>query len=54
MIIHFKIVLLQSTAISKDEGKTWDYIKDINTEPDGWYCYIDNVFKLIKIKEEKV
>ena len=29
-----------STAISKDEGKTWDYIKNINTDPDGWYCYI--------------
>ncbi|SHI64805.1 BNR repeat-like domain-containing protein [Tangfeifania diversioriginum] len=29
-----------TTAISKDEGKTWDYIKNINTDPDGWYCYI--------------
>jgi Neuraminidase (sialidase) len=29
-----------STAISKDEGKTWDYTKNLNTDPDGWYCYI--------------
>ncbi|RIJ46651.1 exo-alpha-sialidase [Maribellus luteus] len=28
-----------TTAISKDEGKTWDYIKNIDTDPDGWYCY---------------
>jgi sialidase-1 len=26
-------------AISKDEGKTWEKIKDIETDPDGWYCY---------------
>ncbi|WP_206610969.1 sialidase family protein [Mariniphaga sediminis] len=29
-----------TTAISKDEGKTWDYIKNIHIDPDGWYCYI--------------
>jgi sialidase-1 len=29
-----------TTAISKDEGKTWVSIKNINTDPDGWYCYI--------------
>ncbi len=26
-------------AISKDEGKTWINIKDIETDPDGWFCY---------------
>lgn len=26
-------------AISKDEGKTWIHTKDIETDPDGWYCY---------------
>ncbi len=29
-----------TTAISKDEGKTWEHIKNLNTDPDGWYCYI--------------
>ncbi|MGI6572664.1 MAG: sialidase family protein [Fermentimonas sp.] len=27
-------------AISKDEGKTWEKIKNIQDDPDGWYCYI--------------
>jgi sialidase-1 len=26
-------------AISKDEGKTWINIKNIEMDPDGWYCY---------------
>ena len=26
-------------AISKDEGKTWQNIKTIEGDPDGWYCY---------------
>ncbi|SHF41145.1 BNR repeat-like domain-containing protein [Arenibacter palladensis] len=26
-------------AISKDEGKTWVNIKNIATDPEGWYCY---------------
>ena len=26
-------------AISKDEGKTWQKIKTIESDPDGWYCY---------------
>jgi len=26
-------------AISKDEGKTWDKIKSIESHPNGWYCY---------------
>jgi hypothetical protein len=29
-----------TVAISKDEGKTWKHITDIETDPDGWYCYI--------------
>ncbi len=26
-------------AISKDEGKTWEKIKSIESDPNGWYCY---------------
>jgi hypothetical protein len=26
-------------AISKDEGKTWNNLKYIESDPDGWYCY---------------
>lgn len=26
-------------AVSKDEGKTWTHVKDIETDQDGWYCY---------------
>jgi hypothetical protein len=26
-------------AVSKDEGKTWGNIKNIEVNPDGWYCY---------------
>ncbi|MCK5872094.1 MAG: chitobiase/beta-hexosaminidase C-terminal domain-containing protein, partial [Methylococcales bacterium] len=26
-------------AISKDEGLTWEKIKTIESDPDGWYCY---------------
>ena len=26
-------------AISKDEGKTWEKIKTIESDPNGWYCY---------------
>jgi len=29
-----------TTAISTDEGKTWRHIKNIQNDPDGWYCYI--------------
>jgi Neuraminidase (sialidase) len=28
-----------SVAISKDEGVTWEKVKNIETNPDGWYCY---------------
>lgn len=26
-------------AVSKDDGKTWEKIKTIESDPDGWYCY---------------
>lgn len=29
-----------TAAISKDEGETWEHIKNIEEDPDGWYCYI--------------
>jgi len=29
-----------TVAISKDEGKTWINITDVETDPGGWYCYI--------------
>ncbi len=29
-----------STAISKDEGKTWQHVKALEGNPQGWYCYI--------------
>tara|TARA_R110000868_G_scaffold21614_6_gene89532 strand:+ start:26715 stop:27887 length:1173 start_codon:yes stop_codon:yes gene_type:complete len=28
-----------SVAISRDEGKTWGNIKNIEEDPEGWYCY---------------
>jgi sialidase-1 len=28
-----------TVAISKDDGVTWTHVKDIETDPDGWYCY---------------
>ena len=29
-----------STAISKDDGKTWQHVKALEGNPLGWYCYI--------------
>jgi Neuraminidase (sialidase) len=29
-----------TVAISKDEGKIWEKIKNVEDDPDGWYCYI--------------
>ena len=29
-----------STAISKDDGKTWQHVKALEGNPKGWYCYI--------------
>ena len=28
-----------NTAVSKDEGKTWQTIRTLADDPDGWYCY---------------
>ncbi|MCC9640996.1 exo-alpha-sialidase [Rhodopirellula sp. JC740] len=28
-----------TAAISKDDGKTWQNIRSVGTDPDGWYCY---------------
>lgn len=28
-----------NAAISKDEGRTWESIKTLEDDPDGWYCY---------------
>lgn len=28
-----------AVAVSKDEGKTWGSIKNIEEDPEGWYCY---------------
>ncbi|WP_343702040.1 sialidase family protein [Chitinophaga sp.] len=27
-------------AVSKDEGKTWQHVRNIESDPQGWYCYI--------------
>ena len=27
-------------AVSKDDGQNWEYIKNLEDNPDGWYCYI--------------
>jgi Neuraminidase (sialidase) len=29
-----------NSAISRDEGKTWTNVKTLESDPDGWYCYI--------------
>ncbi|WP_316810919.1 sialidase family protein [Pedobacter heparinus] len=29
-----------NAAISKDEGKTWQNVKTVEDDPNGWYCYI--------------
>lgn len=26
-------------AISRDDGQSWEQIKNIESDPDGWYCY---------------
>lgn len=28
-----------TVAISRDEGKTWEKVKDIEDDVEGWYCY---------------
>ena len=27
-------------AVSKDDGQTWEHVKNLEDNPDGWYCYI--------------
>ncbi|WP_051315618.1 sialidase family protein [Arenibacter certesii] len=29
-----------TVAISNDKGISWKYVKNIEDDPDGWYCYI--------------
>ena len=29
-----------TTAISRDEGRTWTHVKNIEDDPSGWFCYI--------------
>ncbi len=29
-----------STAVSKDDGKTWQQVRVLEGNPQGWYCYI--------------
>jgi len=29
-----------TVAISRDEGKTWDHVRNLEDDPHGWYCYI--------------
>ena len=29
-----------TTAISRDEGRTWTHVKDLENDPTGWFCYI--------------
>ncbi len=28
-----------TVAVSKDDGKTWTHVQNIETNPHGWYCY---------------
>ena len=28
-----------TVAISRDEGQTWEKVKNLEDDPDGWYCY---------------
>ena len=28
-----------NVAISEDEGQTWEHIRTVEDDPDGWYCY---------------
>ena len=33
-----------TTAVSRDEGLTWENTKVIEDDPDGWYCYTSALF----------
>lgn len=28
-----------TVALSRDEGETWEQVKNLEDDPDGWYCY---------------
>lgn len=28
-----------NTAVSRNEGQTWEHVKTLHDDPDGWYCY---------------
>jgi Neuraminidase (sialidase) len=28
-----------TVAVSKNEGKSWEKLKNLHNDPDGWYCY---------------
>jgi hypothetical protein len=28
-----------NVAISRDEGRTWEHVKTLEDDPNGWYCY---------------
>ena len=31
-------------AISRDEGRTWERVKVLEDDPNGWYCYTAMAF----------
>ena len=33
-----------TTALSRDEGRTWENTKVLEDDPDGWYCYTSACF----------
>ena len=33
-----------TVAVSRDEGRTWQKAKNLEDDPDGWYCYIAVAF----------
>jgi hypothetical protein len=33
-----------TVAISRDDGQTWQRVKTLEDNPDGWYCYTAMTF----------